>query len=34
MDLDLTDEQQMVIDMTRSMLEEHCDTQVVRDMHD
>lgn len=34
MDLDLTEEQQMVIDMTRSMLEEHCPVQVVRDMED
>ena len=34
MDLDFTEEQQMVIDMTRTMLEEHCDTQVVRDAED
>lgn len=34
MDLELTEEQQMVVDMTRSMLEEHCPTQVVRDMED
>lgn len=34
MDLDFSEEQQMVIDMTRSMLEEHCPTQVVRDMED
>ena len=30
MDLDLTEEQQMVIDMTRSMLEEHSPVDVVR----
>jgi alkylation response protein AidB-like acyl-CoA dehydrogenase len=34
MDLDLSEEQQMVIDMTRGMLEEHCPTQVVRDAED
>ena len=34
MDLDLTEEQQMVIDMTRSMLAEHSTTAVVRDMED
>ena len=34
MDLDLSEEQQMVIDMTRAMLEEHCPTQVVRDAED
>ena len=34
MDLDLSEEQQMVIDMTKSMLEEHCTTQVVRDVED
>ena len=34
MDLDFTEEQQMVIDMTRTMLEEHCDSQVVRDAED
>ena len=34
MDLDFSEEQQMVIDMTRSMLEEHCPAQVVRDMED
>ena len=34
MDLDLTEEQQMVIDMTRSMLAEYSTTAVVRDMED
>lgn len=34
MDLDFSEEQQMVIDMTRAMLEEHCSSQVVRDMED
>jgi len=34
MDLDLSEEQQMVIDMTKAMLEEHCPTQLVRDMED
>ena len=34
MDLDLTEEQQMVIDMTRGMLEEHCPTDLVRIMED
>ena len=34
MDLDLSEEQQMVIDMTQSMLQEHCPTQIVRDMED
>ena len=34
MDLDFSEEQQMVVDMTRAMLEEHCPTQVVRDMED
>jgi alkylation response protein AidB-like acyl-CoA dehydrogenase len=34
MDLDLSEEQQMVIDMAKGMLEEHCPTQVVRDMED
>ena len=34
MDLDLAEEQQMVIDMAKAMLEEHCPTQVVRDMED
>ena len=34
MDLDLTEEQQMVIDMTRSLLAEHSTTAVVRDMED
>ncbi len=34
MDLELSEEQQMVVDMTRAMLEEHCPTQLVRDMED
>ena len=34
MDLDLTEEQQMIADMTRSMLEEHSPVEVVRDMED
>ena len=34
MDLDLAEEQQMVIDMAKAMLEEHCPTQLVRDMED
>ena len=34
MDLDFTEEQQMVIDMTRSMLAEYSTTAVVRDMED
>lgn len=34
MDLDFSEEQQMVIDMSRAMLEEHCPAQIVRDMED
>jgi alkylation response protein AidB-like acyl-CoA dehydrogenase len=34
MDLDLSEEQQMIVDMTRSMLEEHSTVEVVRDMED
>ncbi len=34
MDLDLSEEQQMIVDMTRSMLEEHSTTEVVREMED
>lgn len=34
MDLELTDEQQMIIDMTRTMLDEHSPTEVVRLMED
>lgn len=34
MDLELSEEQQMVVDMAKAMLEEHCPTQVVRDMED
>jgi alkylation response protein AidB-like acyl-CoA dehydrogenase len=34
MDLELTDEQQMIIDMTRGMLEEHCTTELVRLVED
>jgi len=34
MDLDLTEEQQMVIDMTQSMLEEYSTVEVVREMED
>ena len=34
MDLDLTEEQQMIVDMTRGMLEEHCSVEVVREMED
>ena len=34
MDLDLTEEQQMIVDMTRSMLEEHSTAETVRLMED
>ena len=34
MDLDFSEEQQMIIDMTRSVLEEHSPSDVVRDMED
>lgn len=34
MDLELTEEQQMIVDMTRSMLEEHSPIAVVREMED
>jgi alkylation response protein AidB-like acyl-CoA dehydrogenase len=34
MDLDLTEEQQMIVDMTRAMLEEHSPVEVVREMED
>ena len=34
MDLELSEEQQMIVDMTRSMLEEHCPVDVVRQMED
>ncbi|HIG72483.1 MAG TPA: acyl-CoA dehydrogenase [Myxococcales bacterium] len=34
MDLDFSDEQQMIADMTRAMLEEHSGVQIVRDMED
>ena len=34
MDLDLSEEQQMIADMTRSMLEEHSPIEVVREMED
>ena len=34
MDLDLSEEQQMIIDMTRGMLEEHCTVNVVRSVED
>ena len=34
MDLDLSEEQQMIIDMTRGMLEEHSTVDVVREMED
>ena len=34
MDLDLSEEQQMIVDMTKSMLEEHSTTEVVREMED
>ena len=34
MDLDLSDEQQMIVDMTRSMLEEHSTTKIVRETED
>ena len=34
MDLDLTDEQQMIIDMTRGMLEEHCTLEEMRLIED
>ncbi len=34
MDLDLTEEQQMIIDMTRGLLEEHSSTDIVRLVED
>ena len=34
MDLDFSEEQQMVVDMAKAMLEEQCPTQLVRDMED
>ena len=34
MDLDLTEEQQMIVDMTHGMLEEHCSVDVVRSVED
>ena len=34
MDLDLTDEQQMIIDMTRQLMEEHCTVETVRLLED
>ena len=34
MDIDLSEEQQMIVDMTRSMLEEHSTTETVRLMED
>ncbi len=34
MDLELTEEQQMIVDMTRSMLEEHSTVAIVREMED
>ena len=34
MDLDLSEEQQMIVDMTRGMLEEHSTTEIVRSMED
>jgi alkylation response protein AidB-like acyl-CoA dehydrogenase len=34
MDLDLTEEQQMIIDMTRSVLEEHSTTEIIRLVED
>jgi alkylation response protein AidB-like acyl-CoA dehydrogenase len=34
MDLDFTEEQQMIVDMTRSMLEEYSTTEIVREMED
>ena len=34
MDLELSEEQQMVQDMTRAVLEEHCTTEIVRIMED
>jgi alkylation response protein AidB-like acyl-CoA dehydrogenase len=34
MDLDLSEEQQMLVDMTRGMLQEHCTIDVVRQMED
>lgn len=34
MNLDLTEEQQMIVDMTRGMLEEHCSVEVVRSVED
>lgn len=34
MDLDFTEEQQMIVDMTRGMLDEHSSIEVVREMED
>lgn len=34
MDLDLTEEQQMIIDMTRGLLEEYSNIEIVREMED
>jgi alkylation response protein AidB-like acyl-CoA dehydrogenase len=34
MDLEFTEEQQMVVDMTRAMLQEHCPSELVRLMED
>jgi alkylation response protein AidB-like acyl-CoA dehydrogenase len=34
MDLDLTEEQQMIVDMARGMLEEHSSIEIVREMED
>lgn len=34
MDLDFSEEQQMIVDMTRGMLEEHSSVEVVREMED
>ena len=34
MDLELSEEQQMIVDMTRSMLAEHSTVEVVRQMED
>ena len=34
MDLEFSEEQQMIIDMTRGMLEEHSPVEVVREMED
>ena len=34
MDLDLSEEQQMIIDMTRSMLEEHSSVEIIRGVED